>query len=401
MVDFQVRPLPEQDWRAARALFHAALHVAPPDDETWPQYRSRYQPDRGFGAYEGATLIGTARSFDDELTVPGGAALPMAAVSDVAVRADRIRRGVLSELMGAQLSALAERQVPVATLRASEATIYRRFGYGVASRGRCIELDRRWAVPRADIAPAGEIELIERDDALRRVPEIYGGLPRRAGMIGRSRYWWAEHQQMVRRSTGPVRAVLHHGMSGVDGFAVYSAERDGQGEGEGRALDVLDLHWSGPDAFAALWRFLLSVDLVPRITAAGRPLDEPVELLLTDPRACRTTDVVDETWLRLVDVPAALAARAYGEGSVVLAVTDRQLPGNTGTYRVGEHGCLRTDEPAQLALDVAALAELYLGDRSVSALATAGVVAVLDPAAPAVADAMFAIARAPWCGTDF
>jgi len=46
------------------------------------------------------------------------------------------------------------------------------------------------------------------------------------------------------------------------------------------------------------------------VIAELRPVDEPVELLYTDPRAVSTSTVDDETWLRLVDVPTALAARS-------------------------------------------------------------------------------------------
>ena len=50
----------------------------------------------------------------------------------------------------------------------------------------------------------------------------------------------------------------------------------------------------------------------------------------------------DETWLRIVDVPAALRARTYaGTGEVRLAVIDERLPENTGTYRISAAGVER------------------------------------------------------------
>jgi predicted acetyltransferase len=152
-------------------------------------------------------------------------------------------------------------------------------------------------------------------------------------------------------------------------------------------------------AFGALWRYLLGVDLVARIEAAGRPVDEPVELLLTDPRACQTTSVSDEQWLRLVDVPAALAARSYLGEAVAVEVIDPLLGHNCGTYRVAADGVRRTGEPAQLRLDVAALADIYLGTWRPSALAQAGLAEVRDPAALAAADRLFAAPAVPWCGT--
>lgn len=75
-----------------------------------------------------------------------------------------------------------------------------------------------------------------------------------------------------------------------------------------------------------MWRFLLGIDLVDRIVAEERPLDEPVELILADHRQGNVDRVEDEHWLRLVDVPRALAAREYGHAApVVVEVTDPLL----------------------------------------------------------------------------
>ncbi|MGH3437612.1 MAG: GNAT family N-acetyltransferase [Sciscionella sp.] len=398
MSDLQIRLLAEDEWRAASTLFSATLHSAPVDDAGWPQVRGRYQPDRSFGAFEGTVLVGTARSFDAELTVPGGAHLPMAAVSDVGVRADRTRRGVLTAMMRAQLASVAEHAVPVASLRASEAVIYGRFGYGVASRARSLTLDPRRVTLSATSPVGGEIELLERDKLLARLPELYAAQPHRPGMITRPKYWWSEAGWFLTRPPKLVRGVVHRGARGVDGFATYTIAR---AHGAAGTMRVEDLHCGTAEAFGSLWRFLLSVDLVHEVTTAERALDEPVELLLTDSRAWRTTGVTDETWLRLVDVPTALRAREYGEGSVVIEVCDRLLPANSGCYRLGPDGVAMVDRRPQLTLDVDALAMLYLGDRSATQLAVAGRLAVLDPAALPVADRVFATDVAPWCGTFF
>jgi predicted acetyltransferase len=148
------------------------------------------------------------------------------------------------------------------------------------------------------------------------------------------------------------------------------------------------------------------VDLVDDVIAELRPVDEPLELLFNDPRTVATSTVDDETWLRLVDVPAALAARSFGElapgaGSVVLEVRDDLLPANSGRYRIGGGPARRVDETAELALGVDALAALYLGDVAASALATVGRLTVVKADALGVADRLFAVPAAPWCGTYF
>ena len=64
-------------------------------------------------------------------------------------------------------------------------------------------------------------------------------------------------------------------------------------------------------------------------------LDEPVSWLFEDPRVVNTTEVFDEIWLRLVDVPRMLQARTYGVADpVVIEVRDKLLPANDGRYRV-------------------------------------------------------------------
>ena len=147
---------------------------------------------------------------------------------------------------------------------------------------------------------------------------------------------------------------------------------------------------------------LLGLDLVRSVTLLTRPLDEDLDLLLTDPRAAKYGGSEDETWLRLVDVPTALAARTYGQaGPVVLEVVDDLLPANSGRYLVGPDGAGRTDREPQLRLNVSDLAAAYLGDRPLSRFAAAGLVEVFDEAALADADLLFRLDEAPWCGTYF
>jgi hypothetical protein len=90
-----------------------------------------------------------------------------------------------------------------------------------------------------------------------------------------------------------------------------------------------------PEAEAALWRYLFDMDLAGTIKLSGRPLDDPVRWRLADPRRLRVTDVGDHLWVRLLDVPGALAARRYAVAdALVLEVTDALRPGNQGRFRL-------------------------------------------------------------------
>lgn len=399
MSDFSVRPLRSDEERAATDLFRRALHAKEMTDEEWSAIAPSMQPDRGFGAFD-SELIGTLRSFDSEVTLPGGGTTPLAAVSLVGVRADRIRRGVLTALMRAQFEDFAARGVPAAMLHASEGAIYGRFGYGVAVRAKSIEIDKRRARFRPEVPAGGQISLLDLENTIEQWPSLFDALPRtRPGMIARSPHLWPGYERELRRATTPVTTAVHSGADGVDGYVTYTVER--AQFGSPALLKVQSFHYASPDAFAGLWRYLLSVDLVDRITAEKRPLDEPVEVLFTDPRDVAVNKVQDEGWFRLVDVETMLGARTYRGEPVVIEVTDPFLEHNSGRYRLSEDGAARTTDPADLELHADALSMVYLGGWRPSDLAFAGRVRATGETALQRADQLFGTRVNPWCGTFF
>ncbi|MEU0536166.1 GNAT family N-acetyltransferase [Amycolatopsis tolypomycina] len=400
MSDFEIRTLDTEEHRAASNLFRETVHMPPSDDAEWVYAARYYQPGGALGAFD-PELIGTARLFDAELTVPGGARRPTVGVTSVGVRADRTRRGVLRALMTAQLEDCAARGVVFANLLASEAGIYGRFGYGLATRCRSYRVDARRARLRPDAPAGGDLELLDLDRALEVCPGVYDGLERRPGMMSRPEVLWRLYEMQLRRHTTPAKAVVHHGPGGPDGFAVYHVE-GATAHPWTTTLEVSDLFAGSATAYAGLWRFLLGIDLVDRVAAESRPLDDPIELLLADHRSGKVEGISDEHWLRLVDVGEALSARAYGHADpVVVEVTDPLLPGNSGAYLITPDGAGRTDRPAGLRMDVTTLAMVYLGTWTPSALADAGRIEVRDPAAPAAADLLFGTRVAAWSGSYF
>ena len=97
------RAVAEAELRGANDIFLAALHQEPGPDEQWAVVKGGYLADRTFGAFDGDRQVGTAMSFPSSLTVPGGAILSTAGVTDVGVRSDYRRRGALTGMMRAQL----------------------------------------------------------------------------------------------------------------------------------------------------------------------------------------------------------------------------------------------------------------------------------------------------------
>ncbi|HET6711466.1 GNAT family N-acetyltransferase [Amycolatopsis sp.] len=404
MTAFDVRPITEEERRSTFDVLRRALHTERVTDERWARVGESWPAAHKFGAFEGGSPIGIVSAYDTEIAVPGGRTLPVAAVEGVGVRPDRTRRGVLTAMMAAQLADFAARGLPLAVLHASEPTIYGRFGYGSAALGKTLRGERPAARLHERVAAGGDVRLLSPEEAVKEVPGLYRRIGlHRPGMIGRPEQWWPiSHHRPV--ADGEHLVAVHSGPDGEDGFVVYAtvSRRRFEAPDDGAVLEVHDLHAANPQARAALWRYLLSVDLVSGVHARFRPVDEPLALMLTDHRHAATLAVEDDLWLRPVDVAAALAGRTYGAaGPVVLAVTDRQLPANTGHYEIGPDGARRTDAAADLAFDVDTLGMLYLGQWRATTLAEAGRVNVRDAAALGRADELFTTRTAPWCGTHF
>jgi predicted acetyltransferase len=152
-----------------------------------------------------------------------------------------------------------------------------------------------------------------------------------------------------------------------------------------------------PQATAAIWRFLLDVDWMAVAEVPFAPPDHPLFLLLGLPRRARYR-MHDALWVRLVDVPAALSARAYGDGGpLVLEVRDAVCEWNEGRWKLENGECERTEEEPDLALDVSALGSAYLGAVSFTQLREGLRVQELREGAVALADALFSWRPLPWC----
>ncbi|KOX27998.1 hypothetical protein ADK67_13015 [Saccharothrix sp. NRRL B-16348] len=403
VTDHDIRVLDDSQYRTAHTLFRGTLHHTPAPDDQWKFVQESYYPGRAIGAFADGEMVGTVQSFPSQLAVPGGAVVPHAAVSRVGVRADWTRRGVLSALQRAQLRALRSAGDVAATLRASETAIYGRYGYGVATRHRFVRIDRRQAAPRT--RPVGRVRLVEGEAGERIAHGLFEELsPVRAGTISRWPAWWGLSIRRVAAEEN-IKIAVRSGASGDDdGYVVFKVVPGEHGSGDHKptTLMVMDLWARDAEAWADLWLFVLGVDLVAEVAAYGRPVDEPVQWLLGDRRACRIAEEVDETWLRLLDVPAALSARTYRHAEpVVLGVRDAYLPENSGSYRVSADGVTRVDEAPELVLDVDVLASTYLGDVSFSTLAATRRLDVVDPTALVRADALFEVSEPPWSGTYF
>ncbi|WP_285598151.1 GNAT family N-acetyltransferase [Kineosporia sp. NBRC 101731] len=363
------------------------------------------EPGRTVGAYlPGERLVGTASSFTSWMIVPGGRKVPQAAVTDVGVLPTHTRRGLASALVRNQLEQCLARGEILASLRASEATIYERWGFGIASAVAAVDITVPRAQFRVGVPQGGDVRLIDLRERADQdlLARIYAGA-NWVGAIDRSSYWWRAKAHMRQLSQEHVYAVVHGIPGHEDGFAIYKPEdTTAWFRSKDRGIVVGDFVASTSRAHFGLMRYLLSIDLLQRVVLDPMPVDHSLEKLLTDERAVNTHSVRDETWLRLVDVQAALRARTYrAPGEAVLEVRDALLRENTGRYLVSADGVARTDRRPDITLDVSQLACTYLGGTCFWQLAQAGRIAVHDDEGLTRADHLFGLRRAPFSGTMF
>ena len=204
----------------------------------------------------------------------------------------------------------------------------------------------------------------------------------------------------------PMFFAVHETDDGVDGSVVYKIKHDWP-EGYPRStLDVRDLQATTARRYADLWRFVLDVDLIERVEAWSRPVDEPLLHLVREPRRLRAR-MPDNLWVRLVDVDGALRARRYvTDGRLVLQIDDPFCPWNEGRYAFEVSDGEATVErepggPADLACTVNEVGAAYLGGTSFRQLRGAGRVDEHAEGASARADAMFGWDPAPWWPYEF
>jgi predicted acetyltransferase len=378
-------------------------HTEPDEDPGWPEA----ELDRTVAVFEGDEIVGTGRNYSLELTLPGGAIVPTAAVSWISVRPTHRRQGILRMMMTYLADEGARRGDPVSILTASEGGIYRRFGFGVATRVLDIVLDRS-GVAFADPVTRGRIRLVEPEESLKLAPELFERVRRtRNGAVSRPEVWWPG--PWVPKDSVKHRFDVVYELDGrVEGYAVYGVEGDsGPGFTE-RTVSVQDVVATTPDAEAALWQYLCDIDLTRSATHPAVPVDTELPWRLRDSRQMQAVALRDWLWLRPLDVPALLAARRYAtDGRVVLDVQDAMRPDGDAAGRFllegGPDGatCTRTDAPPDVVLDAAALGSLSLGGTTAATLARAHQVEEQRPGAVALVDRLFAAERAPYNFTWF
>lgn len=410
MSDLDIRPVAEHERRAALDTLRNALLSGPVNDDDFAKGEASWADSDALAAWDGEQCVGNVAAFRFDSTVPGGSKVPTAGVTRVGVLPTHTRRGALTKLMHRLLVESRERGNTLATLHASETPIYRRFGFGLASDAVAAEITTRNATPWTTTTRAGSIRLLAHTEVLDVVPALYERVARwRVGTINRppwmSSWIYKEATEPTKIRTGKGSFVaVHTDADGVDdGYVFYDVDwnesfaANPTGEGE-----VRDLWGASPAIELELWRYVLGIDLITTWRASMRPVDEPVRRAMFDARAYEAKQRIDEQWVRILDVDAALGARAYGATTapVTVAVHDPMFASNCATWRISSGGAGRSDDAAEVVVDIAALSAAYLGAVPWHDLAASGALDADDELLDRL-DALFAVRPTPFCGTGY
>lgn len=356
---------------------------------------------------DGSAPVATFSGFERTVNVGGPEPVPAHLISSVTVRPTHRRRGLLRRMMTADLTWAADQGYALAALTVSEASIYRRFGFGVATSVHAVQVrtDARFGLLTQ---PRGRCELVEARTLLDLGPQVFARFhATHPGSVDRQTVHWdavAGLDDGKGAEDPTVRAAVHLDDTGaVDGYVAY---RFAGWDTTPATLDVVDLVAVDANAYLGLWEFLAAVDLVERVRWKAAPVDDPLRWALVDSRVLTTTGVDDWLWLRVLDPVRAFAARGYvGEGELTVEVEDA-LGHAAGRFRLRVSGGRAevervADVGPDLVLDVSVLGSLLLGGVDPLALAAAFRLRETTPGAALRARSLLAPTAPVWGITHF
>lgn len=379
-------------------------------DEHIERLSALLEPERTLAAYEDGAMVATTGAYRFVFSVPGGE-LPAAGVTLTGVLPSHRRRGVLTALMRRQLDDVRAWNEPIAVLWASEGTIYQRFGYGMATQQAAIDIERHHVRFRDPTPPQARATFLTEEEAATKIASVYEEIRKKTpGMFARSEVWWRNHRladpEEDREGAGPLFRVLFEQEGRPSGYALYRVRNtwgeDGLPSGD---IEVVEAMATDGPATREVWMYLFGVDLVARLKSYFLPADHPLKWMLAEPRRLRA-NVRDAVWVRVIDVPGALAGRSYlHDGSIVFDFRDDFCSWNAGVWRLdvaeGRGHAERTEEEPQARFGAEELGAVYLGGATFAELARAGRVEELKPGGLRILDSLFAADVVPWCPEIF
>ncbi len=397
----EYRPALRKDWQQFGNIV-ALSHGDQPDTDQgsidW--WNSFFDEVSTVAAFDGEEMVGTSLSFTRNTTIPGGGQLPAALVTNIAVVTTHRRQGLLTNMLHDLLKSANERGEPISTLWSSESLIYGRFGYGMAGQHYLAKVKSNKAKLVRLPKISGAVKLTNRNRIREIGPEIWkNSALLHPGMPERTSFGWKSYgsPDSVKDESLFFASYEENGKS--EGYVAYSTSKTPD---EDINIHLKELIATTDAAHAALWQFILSIDLVEEVTDLYMPQDDPLWWMLEDPRHLKRT-AYDAIWLRILDVERVLSARTYSAMcDVVIQIEDDFCEWVAGSYRLtvnasGNGTVTRTTSAADVTASAEALATCYFGNAKFSDLARAGLVEEMTPGTLRNLDLAFVSEREPWC----
>lgn len=366
-----------------------------------------FDVDRTLVAVQDGRVVGATSSELIELTVPGPLALPAAKVTLTGVLPTHRSQGLASAFMREQLADLYRRREPLAVLTTSQSGVPAAHGFSPATTAMGVRFRPR--APGAVPSPtAVRLRLADEKEARGTLPAVYDRHRRsRPGQVSRSQRFWSDwfcDHPLVRIGPSERFVVLAETASECVGYLTYRLGYGALREQPVHGMFVEDLVAAG-DARRALWDYCLHFSQAATVQAWNVPVDDALRWTLEGMCIVEVTALRHFLHIRLVDVPAALAARRYAApGAAVLDIADPVLSANAGRFLLECDGssarCERTDRVPDVRLTVSELGAAYLGGAGFRTLAAAGRISAPD-AVLGMLDTMFAATPVPWTVTDW
>lgn len=316
----------------------------------------------------------------------GGQVVPTGGVTAVGVAPERRGTGVGLWMLRQMLEEQHALQVPLLSLYPATTAFYRRAGFERAAQRLIYELPLSALGPR-DYTLAVEPATMEQVDVLK------GLYARRAAggsaFIARPDFLW---QRMLAPADKPNYAFVALRDGAPEGYVVFAHASWGE------ALQVRDLVALTPAAGRRLLSLL--ADHRSMLDLARLPAGPHDPLLFLMPEQKQTLSRSLDLMVRIIDLPAALAARGYPAGVAAelhLEVEDELLPSNQGRFvlRVADGaGHAERGGQGHMRLHIRDLVTLYSGYFTPQELLQASEVRA-DAASLAAAAQIFAGPR-PW-----